>query len=118
MDRPLPSMARARDFYAGEAKTDSKEAFVLADVARAHPWRLVWLTEPSEARAQLELLGGNDADLRTEATRLSYCLRALLATHWPTLERTLGPRLELTSRPERGSSRRSLRFLSEVAPQE
>src|SRR4051812_982316 len=31
------AMARARDFYAGESKTDPKDAFVLADVARAHP---------------------------------------------------------------------------------
>jgi Transposase len=44
------AMARARDFYAGEAKTDPKDAFVLADVARAHPTRVVWLAEVPEAR--------------------------------------------------------------------
>src|SRR5919197_6310407 len=88
------AMARARDFYAGEAKTDPKDAFVLADVARAHPSRLVWLTETSEARAQLELLCGYDADLRADTNRLTNRLRALLATHWPALERTLEDRLD------------------------
>jgi hypothetical protein len=41
------AMARARDFYAGESKTDPKDACVLADVARAHPSRVVWL-EPTQ----------------------------------------------------------------------
>jgi hypothetical protein len=44
------AMARAREFYAGESKTDPKDAFVLADVARAHPSRVVWLEPSSEAR--------------------------------------------------------------------
>jgi hypothetical protein len=63
------AMARAREFYAGESKTDPKDAFVLADVpmctrvARAHPSRVVWLEPSSEALAHLELLCGYDADL-------------------------------------------------------
>ena len=52
------AMARARDFYADESKTDPKDAFVLADVARAHPSRVVWLEPSSEALAHLELWGG------------------------------------------------------------
>ena len=48
---PGLAMARARDFYAGEAKTDPRDAFVLADVARAHPSRVVWLQELPEARS-------------------------------------------------------------------
>ncbi len=88
------AMARARDFYAGEAKTDPKDAYVLADVARAHPTRVVWLEETSDARAQLELLCGYDADLRGDANRLTNRLRALLATHWPSVEQALGDRLD------------------------
>jgi len=88
------AMARARDFYAGEAKTDPKDAFVLADVARAHPNRVVWLRETSGARVQLELLNGFDADLREDANRLTNRMRALLATYWPALERALGDRLD------------------------
>src|ERR1700716_2854972 len=88
------AMARARDFYAGESKTDPKDAFVLADIARAHPNRLVWLRETSAARAQLELLNGYDTDLREDANRLTNRMRALLATYWPALERALGDRLD------------------------
>jgi transposase len=88
------AMARARDFYAGEGKTDPKDAFVLADVARAHPRRVVWLEPTDEARARLELLCGYDADLRADANRLTNRLRALLGTHWPALERALGQRLD------------------------
>jgi transposase len=87
------AMARARDFYAGQSKTDPKDAFVLADVARAHPSRVVWLVSSSEALAHLELLCGYDADLRADANRLTNRLRALLATHWPALERAFGERL-------------------------
>ena len=88
------AMARARDFYAGEGKTDPKDAFVLADVARAHPRRVVWLEPTDEARARLELLCGYDGDLRADANRLTNRLRALLGTHWPALERALGERLD------------------------
>jgi hypothetical protein len=91
---PGLAMARARDFYAGEAKTDPKDAFVLADVARAHPQRVAWLEETSGARAQLELLSGYDADLRGDANRLTNRLRALLSTYWPAFERALGDRLD------------------------
>ncbi len=91
---PGLAMARARDFYAGESKTDPKDAFVLADIARAHPNRLVWLRETGAARAQLELLNGYDTDLREDANRLTNRMRALLATYWPALERALGDRLD------------------------
>src|SRR6266542_3563209 len=91
---PGLAMARARDFYAGDSKTDPKDAFVLADVARAHPSRVVWLQETSVARAQLELLSGYDADLRGDANRVTNRVRALLATYWPALERALGDRLD------------------------
>jgi transposase len=87
------AMARAREFYAGESKTDPKDAFVLADVARAHPSRVVWLEPSSEALAHLELLCGYDADLRADANRLTNRLRALLVAHWPALERAFGERL-------------------------
>jgi transposase len=87
------AMARAREFYAGESKTDPKDAFVLADVARAHPSRIVWLEQTSDALAQLELLCGYDADLRGDANRLTNRLRALLGTYWPALERAFGERL-------------------------
>jgi transposase len=88
------AMARAREFYAGQSKTDPKDAFVLADVARAHATRVVWLEPSSEALAHLELLCGYDADLRGDANRVSNRLRALLVSHWPALERAFGERLD------------------------
>jgi transposase len=88
------AMARAREFNAGESKTDPKDAFVLADVARAHPGRVVWLKPNPEALAHLELLCGYDADLRADANRLTNRLRALLATYWPALERAFGERFD------------------------
>lgn len=88
------AMARARDFYPGEGKTDPKDAYVLADVGRAHPRRVVWLEPTEEARARLALLCGYDLDLCADANRLTNRLRALLATHWPALERALGARLD------------------------
>jgi transposase len=91
---PGLAMARARDFYAGDSKTDPKDAFVLADIARAHPARVVWLSETSAARAQLELLSSYDGDLRGDANRLTNRMRALLATYWPALERALADRLD------------------------
>jgi len=88
------AMARAREFYAGQSKTDPKDAFVLADVARAHPSRVVWLESSSDALAHLELLCGYDADLRADANRVSNRLRELLVGHWPALERAFGKRLD------------------------
>jgi len=88
------AMARAREFYAGQSKTDPKDAFVLADVTRAHPHRVVWLEPSSETLAHLELLCGYDADLRSDANRVSNRLRELLVSHWPALERACGERLD------------------------
>jgi transposase len=88
------AMARAREFYPGASKTDPKDAFVLADVVRAHPARVVWLEPNNEALAHLELLCGYDADLRNDANRLTNRLRALLVSHWPALERAFGERLD------------------------
>lgn len=91
------AMARARDFYPGEGKSDPKDAFVLADVARAHPSRVVALTPTPADRARLALLVGHDADLRADANRLTNRLRALMSTYWPELERALGDRLATPS---------------------
>ena len=73
------AMRRAADLYAGAAKTDPKDAFVLADYARRNADRLTW-TEPSdELLARLRILNGRDADLAADATRW-----ASLATPTPT----------------------------------
>lgn len=91
------AMSRARDFYEGEAKTDPKDAYVIADVARAHPSRIQPLTPASEQRVTLELLCGRDDDLRSDQTRIINRLRALLNAHHPMLETALDQRLSSRS---------------------
>jgi transposase len=87
------AMAHAREFYAGEGKSDPKDAFVLADVARAHPNRVAWLEPTPEAHAELALLCSFDEDLTADISRLTNRLRELLATYSPDLERAFGERV-------------------------
>jgi hypothetical protein len=65
------AMAQERDFYAHVGNADSKDVFVLADVARAHPRRGMWPEPTDEARPRLELLRGYEADLCADANRLT-----------------------------------------------
>ena len=46
------AMRRAADLYAGAAKTDPKDAAVLADYARRNTDRLTWTTPSDGSRAQ------------------------------------------------------------------
>ena len=87
------AMRRAADLYAGAAKTDPKDAFVLADYARRNADRLTW-TEPSdELLATLRILNGRDADLAADATRAANRLRDALLAVSPALERAVGDKL-------------------------
>ena len=87
-------MRRAADLYPGEAKTDRRDAFVLADFGRTRRRQLHWIdTGSDELLGQLRVLGGYDADLAADATRLSNRLRDALTSVSPALERVLGPRL-------------------------
>ena len=83
-------MCRAADLYPGEAKTDRRDAFVLADTARLRRHQVHWLDASNdELLVQLRVLNGYAAD----ATRLSNRLRDALTGISPALERVLGPRL-------------------------
>ena len=87
-------MRRAADLYPGEAKTDRRDAFVLADTGRTRRHQVHWLDARDDALlAQLRVLNGYDADLAADATRLSNRLRDALTGVSPALERVLGPRL-------------------------
>ena len=87
------AMRRAADLYAGAAKTDPKDAFVLADYARRNADRLTW-TEPSdELLATLRILNGRDTDLAADATRAANRLRDALLAVSPALERATGDKL-------------------------
>lgn len=86
-------MRRAADLYAGAAKTDPRDAWVLADFARRNADRLNWLEVSDELLVRLRVLNGRDTDLATDVNRMiNRCRDALMAVS-PTLERAIGHRL-------------------------
>ena len=87
-------MRRASQLYPGEAKTDRRDSFVIADTARIHQARVHWLIESEELVEQLRILGGHDEDLAHDYTRAANRLRDLLLQAAPAVERVLGARLE------------------------
>ncbi len=87
-------MRRAADLYPGEAKTDVRDSFVLADFARTHPGNLRWLAVGDELLEELRLLSGYDDDLAADRVRLVNRLRDMLTSVHPPLEAVLGPRLD------------------------
>jgi transposase len=91
---PGLTMRRIADLYPGEAKTDAKDAFIIADAARAMPHTLRSIDPDDETIAELEMLVGFDDDLASEATRLSNRLRGLFTQIHPHLERVIGPRMQ------------------------
>ncbi|MEU4134428.1 IS110 family transposase [Streptomyces wuyuanensis] len=91
---PGLAMRRIADLYPGEAKTDAKDAAVIADAARTMPHTLRSLALTDEIAAELTVLVGFDQDLAAEATRTSNRIRGLLTQFHPGLERVLGPRLD------------------------
>jgi transposase len=87
-------MRRAADLYPGEAKTDRRDAFVLADTGRTRRKQVHWLDASSdELLASLRVLNGFDIDLAADQNRLANRLRDALTSISPTLERALGDRL-------------------------
>ena len=90
---PGLAMRRAADLYPGNAKTDARDAFVIADTARTMPHTLRRVDAGEETLAELKVLVGFDEDLAAEATRLSNRIRGLLTQIHPALERVVGPRL-------------------------
>ncbi|WP_433489960.1 IS110 family transposase [Nocardia grenadensis] len=116
---PGLSMRRIADLYPGQAKTDARDAHIIADAARTMPHTLRRVDVGDETLTELGVLAGFDDDLAGEATRTSNRIRGLLTGIHPALERVLGPRiahpavLEILSRcggPEgiRAAGRRKL----------
>jgi len=90
---PGLAMRRIADLHPGSAKTDARDAYVIADAARTLPHTLRRVDAGEEALAELKVLVGFDDDLATETTRLTNQIRGLLGQVHPALERVVGPRL-------------------------
>ncbi|HHN78523.1 MAG TPA: IS110 family transposase [Phycisphaerales bacterium] len=86
-------MRRAAELYAGSAKTDPRDAWVLADFARRNADRLLWLDVTDDLLTSLRILNGRDVDLATDANRVINRTRDAIMAVSPALERAVGPRL-------------------------
>ncbi|MFC8302297.1 IS110 family transposase [Specibacter sp. NPDC057265] len=91
---PGLSMRRIADMYPGTAKTDEKDAFIIAGAARTMPHTLRSIEVSDEDEATLGMLTGFDLDLARQITQTSNRIRGLFTQIHPPLERILGPWLE------------------------
>lgn len=101
------AMRHAATMHAGAAKTDSKDAFVLADYAHRHTDRLSLVAIGDPLLTRLRILNSRDTDLAADANRPLLRLREALMGVSPALERAIGDRL---------ASRTGLRDLLERWP--
>lgn len=90
---PGLAMRRIADLMPGEAKTDARDAAVIATAARTMPHALRSLRRDDEITAELAMLSGFDEDLAGQINQVSNRVRGLLTQIHPALERVLGPQL-------------------------
>ena len=91
---PGLAMRRIADLHPGNAKTDARDAFIIAEAARSMPHALRRVDTDDEALADLEVIVGYDDDLAGEVTAQANRIRGLLTQINPALERVLGPRVQ------------------------
>jgi transposase len=91
---PGLAMRRIADLHPGEAKTDSRDAYIIANAARIMPESLRTVEVPEAQVAELSMLCGFDDDLAKEATATSNRIRGLLTQIHPALERVIGKHLD------------------------
>ena len=86
---PGLSMRRLADLHPGNAKTDARDAFGIANAALTAPHALRALDIPSEAQADLSMLLGYDDDLAEACSAAISRLRGLLVHIHPSLGKSL-----------------------------
>lgn len=91
---PGLAMRRIADLHAGEAKTDARDAAIIAQAARTLPHALRSIQLADESVAELSMLCGFDDDLVGQITATSNRIRGLLTQIHPALERVVGPHLD------------------------
>ena len=87
---PGLSMRRLADLHPGNAKTDARDAYVIANAAFTTPHALRTLGVPDETQAALSMLVGYDDDLAAQSTAAINRLRGLLSQIHPSVEKSLG----------------------------
>ena len=91
---PGLAMRRIADLHAGEAKTDARDAAIIAQAARTLPPALRSIQLADESVAELSMLCGFDDDILGQMTSTSNRTRCLLTQVHPALERVVGPHLD------------------------
>ena len=91
---PGLAMRRIADLHPGEAKTDARDAAIIAEAARSLPHTLRSIIVADEQAAELSMLCGFDDDLAKQATATSNRIRGLLTQVHPALERVVGKHLD------------------------
>lgn len=86
-------MRRIAALYPGQAKTDARDAFIIADAARTLPDTLLPVTQDDDIVEGIRMLAGFDADLATEENRILSRIRSVLLSVHPSLERAIGKHL-------------------------
>lgn len=87
---PGLAMRRIADLHPGNAKTDARDAYIIAEAARSMPHALRRVDLGDEALADLQVIVGYDDDLAKEITRVTNRICGLLTQIHPALERALG----------------------------
>jgi len=92
---PGLSMRRIADLTPGSAKTDAKDAAVIAGAARTMPHTLRAINASDEEAATLSMLTGFDLDLARQVNQTANRIRGQSFTQiHPALEAVVGPWLE------------------------
>src|SRR5699024_477170 len=114
----LPGLATQRiaDLCPGNARTDTRDAFISAQAARTMPHTLRQLQISDEDEAALQMLTGFDQDLAAMTNQIINRIRGLYLHIHPALERFLGSHLTIV--PCSKSSKRGQPPLSYARPDE
>ena len=97
---PGLSMRRIADLTPGSAKTDAKDAAVIAGAARTMPHTLRAITTSDEDAAALSMLTGFDLDLARQVNQTEGRIRGQWLTQiHPALEAVVGPWPSARRRP-------------------
>ncbi len=91
---PGRRMRQVANTFAGQTKTDARDAAIISEAARSMPHTIRPLVALDPVIAEVRLISGQDDDLAKHETALTNRLRGLLNHLHPPLEQVVGPRLD------------------------